>query len=283
MIHENDIFLDLIKHLHNSPFTILHSPLFMKNILLKIYSLYAVILFFCVTTILLLLYLIIAILPDRIRTLCVMNMNRVVIRIWGFLVGVRMETIGKENLPADMVCVIASNHVNMIDIPLMGQAIIHYFKPLGKKEIIYVPIVGQIFAMTTILVNRSNAESRAKSMEKMMNWLKRGCSIFVFPEGTRNKTGKPLKDFYDGAFRIAIQGQVPLVPVVQLHSKEMQPVNSWNLFPGKAVVEILKPISTEGMTEEDVPKLKEKVYKIIEDRLFEVDDYWKMQDRSLYK
>lgn len=253
----------------------------MKKIFLRLYSLYAVLLFFAVTTILLVLYLLIAILPDRKRTVLVMNMNRVVIRIWGFLVGVRMETVGKENLPADMVCVIASNHVNMLDIPLMGQAIIHYFKPLGKKEIIYVPIVGQIFAMTTILVNRSNPESRAKSMDKMMNWLKRGCSIFVFPEGTRNKTGKPLKDFYDGAFRIAIQGQVPLVPVVQLHSKEMQPVNSWDLYPGKIVVEILKPISTEGMTQDDVPKLKEKVYKIIEDRLYEEDSYWKTQVRNL--
>lgn len=247
----------------------------MKKILLKIYSIYALLLFFCVTIPLLLMYIAVSLFPDRQRTVTIMKMNRLVIRFWGFFVGIRMETVGVENLPSDLVCVIVSNHVNMLDIPLMGQAIIHYYKPLGKREIIYVPIVGQIFAMTTILVNRSNAESRAESIGKMLNWLKKGCSIFVFPEGTRNKTGLIMKDFYDGAFRIAIEGQVPIIPVVQLHSKEMQPIGTWELRPGKMVVKILPAIATTGMHLDDIETLKTKVYDTIAEVLYTEDSYWK--------
>ena len=82
-------------------------------------------------------------------------------------------------------------------------------RPLGKKELLNIPVFGWILRSVAVLVDRSNPESRRKSVERLNKIFKRGISVIIFPEGTTNKTDKPLTPFYDGAFRIAIENQGP--------------------------------------------------------------------------
>jgi 1-acyl-sn-glycerol-3-phosphate acyltransferase len=85
------------------------------------------------------------------------------------------------------------------------------FEFLGKKEAARMPFFGFIINRLCILVSRKSEFSRKASYQKMKEGLDRGYSIFLYPEGTRNRTNEPVKDFYDGAFRLAIEMQKPLV------------------------------------------------------------------------
>jgi 1-acyl-sn-glycerol-3-phosphate acyltransferase len=96
--------------------------------------------------------------------------------------------------------------------------------------------------------------------------VRKGISVFVFPEGTFNTTGRPLKEFYDGAFRIAIETQTPVKPVVFLDTVERLHYSSvFSLTPGKSRAVFLKEVSVEGLTVKDVQVLKQNVFKMMED------------------
>jgi 1-acyl-sn-glycerol-3-phosphate acyltransferase len=109
-----------------------------------------------------------------------------------------------------------------------------------------------------ITVNRGSKSDRALSIEKMKQSLSDGISVFICPEGTRNKTGKPLLDFRDGAFRLAIETQVPLaILVIKDSEKKLSPLK-WNeLAPGSIHAGWCGVIETEGMQMGDVERLKE--------------------------
>ena len=105
----------------------------------------------------------------------------------------------------------------------------------------------------------------------MVDRIKEGTSILIFAEGTRNRTPHPLKTFYAGGFRLAIETQVPILPIVLLDIYHQQPVDSFKVYPGIARMHLLPPISTEGMTEADVPMLQDKVHEMIWNYLIEND------------
>ena len=111
--------------------------------------------------------------------------------------------------------------------------------------------MGYIIRNLYISVNRKDKYARAKSMENMQKNIREGISVFIFPEGTRNKSSEPLLDFRDGAFRLAIESQVPIAALTLL--------NTGKLSPGVLHCVWSEPISTKGMTQDDIPALKEKV------------------------
>lgn len=105
----------------------------------------------------------------------------------------------------------------------------------------------------------------------MKQEMKRGVSIFLFPEGTRNKSVQPLLPFHDGAFRIAIDLQKPIVPLVMLNTGSLIPAK-WNLFkPGRVKCVFLDPIPTEGMTDENLVALKNRTFAMMEKVVVEND------------
>ncbi len=118
-----------------------------------------------------------------------------------------------------------------------------------------------IYRAAVVLVDRKNAETRSKSVRALKAALKHGISIFIFPEGTFNETPAPLKDFFDGAFRIAIETETPIKPLLlvdtldRLHYKSIL-----SLTPGKNRVIYLQEIPVSGMTMKDIPALKQQVY-----------------------
>ena len=94
-----------------------------------------------------------------------------------------------------------------------------------------------------------------------------GISILIFPEGTQNRSKEPLQPFYDGAFRIAIETQQPLLPLVVIGAGKLMPPKKFFIQPGRISIHVLDEIPTEGLTLADVTKLKEKAYQLMEECL----------------
>lgn len=185
------------------------------------------------------------------------------IRLWSFLFSFFNRIIykveGKEHFKKGQNYVIISNHTSFLDTPAIPQAIDAPFKALAKKELTKIPIFGIIIKTITEVVDRSNPRSRQKSKDRLNEVLKNENSILVFPEGTMNRTDKPLQGFYDGAFRIAIDAQAPILPVVIKGAAKLMKPSSFVMKPGKVYVKLLAPISTVGLTQKELPQLKAEV------------------------
>lgn len=185
---------------------------------------------------------------------------------WLFCMGMPVRRIG--NRPGREKYVYVANHISYLDTILIYAAIPYYFRTLAKKEMARIPVFGFVYKQIAILVDRSSTESRAKSMRLMWRAMKHECSITVFPEGTFNETGMPLKEFYDGAFRLAINTQTAILPMVFPDT-----VRRWHystalgLKPGRNRVVYLEPVPTTGMTMEDLPTLKATVHRQMEEAL----------------
>lgn len=196
-------------------------------------------------------------------------------KVWFFMIGMRIKLKGQQYRDQTGACLIVSNHGSNIDMMTAPHVCPTKLSPLAKEEVKKIPMLGYMFKAVSVFVNRKDAESRKRSIEEMKRKLNNGIFIFMFPEGTRNRTPLPLKDFYDGAFKIAIEVQKPIMPLVFLNLRKLAPLNSFFMQPGTIQGAFLEPISTEGLTENDVPMLKEKVYKMMYEYIETNDPYFK--------
>lgn len=133
------------------------------------------------------------------------------------------------------------------------------YKYLAKKELTRVPIFGLIVKKLCVLVDRGNAESRRKSIQYLQKTLKAGYSIFLYPEGTRNKTNDLLQPFQKGAFKLAIQTGTPIAVQTIVGIERISGKGELNLLPGMVEVIWSKPIETVGMELKEVGVLMEEV------------------------
>lgn len=161
--------------------------------------------------------------------------------------------------------IIVANHISYLDIPMLVKVFRKPLRPLGKIEMTKVPVFGFIYKYAIVTVDRSDAQHRALSLRLLRSVLNKGISIFVFPEGTFNETSAPLKDFYNGAFKLAIETQTPVKPVIFLDTYSRMHYSSvFSLNPGISRVVYLEEIPVEGMTMDDLPALKSKVHEKME-------------------
>ncbi len=193
-------------------------------------------------------------------------------RIWaGFLLfcyGIRLHIKNENVLERNTTYVFVANHRSMLDIPAYALACHHTFRFLAKAELMKIPVLGYIIRKLYISVDRKNKEARVKSMENMNRSIRDGISVFICPEGTRNKTNDPLLSFHDGAFRLAISAQVPLAVLTILHSgKLLSPNQPLEMRPGTIDCVWAPVIETKGLTEKDIPMLKQQVIDIMEKEL----------------
>jgi len=152
-----------------------------------------------------------------------------------------------------------SNHQSMADIPLISN-LEWEMKWVGKKELFDTPIIGWMMKLAgDIPVDRKNARSGARMLLKAMEYLKNGCPVMFFPEGTRTRDGRVGK-FSDGAFHLAIKAQVPVLPIAVEGSYQCLPKNTW-IFgePATVRLKVYPPVETSGMSSPDVEVLREKV------------------------
>ena len=163
-----------------------------------------------------------------------------------------------------------------MDIPSIFKAIRKQpVRVLGKEEIKKIPVFGYIYSQGAVMVDRGNTERRAKSVRILKSLLKHHISVFIFPEGTFNETGKPLKTFYDGAFRIAIETQTPIKPVLFLDNYTIMNYKSLlGLKHAKSRAVFLEEISPEGYTLKQISLYKKKVFDLMEDKLKSYHAAW---------
>jgi 1-acyl-sn-glycerol-3-phosphate acyltransferase len=172
--------------------------------------------------------------------------------------------------------IFVSNHISYIDAAILVKAYRQPFRPLGKVEMAKVPVFGFIYRNAIVTVDRSSAANRAKSVRSLISILKKGISVMVFPEGTFNETTAPIKDFYDGAFRVAIETQTPIKPVLFLDAyRRMNYKSLLSITPGISRLLYLEEIPVSSYTLADLEKLKQVVHEIMTRKMIEYDGGWR--------
>jgi len=173
------------------------------------------------------------------------------------------------------------NHISLLDAAILPTAFRQPVRPLGKVELTRIPVFGFVYRKAIVPVDRGSAENRALSIHILKSIIRKNISILLFPEGTFNDTTKPLKEFYNGAFRIAIETQTPLKPVLLLDSYErMHYQKIFSLNPGRCRIVYLDEIPVSGLTIPDTEQLKEKTYEIMEEKLMEYRGQKRMVSRE---
>jgi 1-acyl-sn-glycerol-3-phosphate acyltransferase len=159
---------------------------------------------------------------------------------------------------------LVANHTSMADIMLMLVISKNPFVFVGKKELVKIPIFGFFYKRTCILVDRKSSKSRFEVFQRAQKRLNQGLSICIFPEGgvPENETVL-LDEFKDGAFRLAIEHQIPIVPMTFPDNKKRFSFNFFSGSPGLMRAKVHAFVATEGMTLDDKKTLKDTVRQII--------------------
>ena len=163
--------------------------------------------------------------------------------------------------------VFCANHTSYIDIILSYCIIAPYFVFMGKQELEKVPLFNLFFKDMNILVNRKSMTASYQAFRRAAQELKSGHSVILFPEGTISRKAPILKDFKSGAFRLAIDEQVEIIPITFENNWKFLEDKAFlqgNMRPGLARIVVHEPISTIGLSDKDVEILKLKVKQIIE-------------------
>ena len=158
--------------------------------------------------------------------------------------------------------VMVSNHESFVDMLLISHLKIE-MKWLSKEAILKIPLVGWMMKMSgDVSLVRGDPSSGAAALKVCETWLDRKMSVMIFPEGTRSLDGE-IRAFKDGAFRLAITTGTPILPMAVHGTRSALRKHDWRMGDTNAEVRVLEPISTEGMTEEDIPVLRERVRDLI--------------------
>ncbi len=220
-------------------------------------------------------YLLLKLVPYTKQIHGVYIINRIAIFLWSVVVGMRYKIKGLENIDKEQTYVVVVNHVNAADMMATAYGQRVPAKPLVKRELTLIPGLGQLFSLMCLPVDRSSKEARHASKVRMLSELKQGISVLIFPEGTRNRTKNPLIPFFDGAFELAIDAQVPVLPVVLSNIRHINKVDTLLVQPGTMEITHLPPVNTKGMLPEQLEALKQTVYSKMESFLLENDSYFR--------
>ena len=167
------------------------------------------------------------------------------------LIGIRVE--GREHLDTKQTYILVSNHGSVLDFMINARAYPGVYKFLAKRELAKVPVFGLIVRKLCVLVDRSSAASRSSSIKFLKQTLTEGYSVFLYPEGTRNRSDDPLLPFHKGAFKIAIESGYPIAVQTIVGLKNIAPSKSdIELWPGKVRVVWSKPLEVSDMSKKDV-------------------------------
>lgn len=193
-------------------------------------------------------------------------------RIWSKFIligmGFRWKIEKNGNLKKGKSYMFIANHVSMIDIMLMLVTIKNNpFVFVGKKELTKIPLFGFFYKKTCIIVDRSDSKSRKQVYLSAKKKLDSGLSVCIFPEGLVPEEHVILAPFKDGAFRLAINHQISIVPLTFLDNKKRFSYTFFSGGPGLLRVIMHKKIKTEGLSAKDSIAIKEKAYENIRSAL----------------
>lgn len=172
-----------------------------------------------------------------------------------WLLNIDMKAINDSPV-GDGQAIYVGNHQDTLDVFIYPGMLPGNIAILGKSSLRFIPVFGLLFWLAgNIFINRTNKAKAWETMAAVARTVKkRGCAVYIFPEGTRSR-GKGLLPFKSGAFALAIEAGLPVVPMV--YSSTHKNIDLHRFHSGKVLARYLEPISTEGMGEEDVKRLAE--------------------------
>lgn len=192
-------------------------------------------------------------------------------RIWSKFILIGMGfgyKIKREETPSpEKSYMFVANHTSMADIMLMLVTVKNPFVFVGKQELAKIPLFGFFYKRTCILVDRSSAKSRQAVFLRAQRRLKQGVSICIFPEGGVPEEDVLLDSFKDGAFRLAINHQIPIVPITFYDNKRRFSYTFFSGSPGKMRTKVHTFITTEGLSTQDTKPLNETTRTLIYNEL----------------
>ena len=238
------------------------------NFLAAIWAIWVLLWFIATLLLILLPVAMLGLFPEPQRTRYFILISRIWMAVFLPAAGVVLRIYGKAKFRKNQPYVVVCNHSSFMDIPVSSPGIPGGNKTIAKVELSKIPLFGIVYKRGSILVDRKSESSRKKSYLDMKHALSIGLHVCLYPEGTRNKTDLPLTPFKDGAFRLAIETQTPLIPAVITGTRSMLPAGKLLYFkPGVIRMFFLDPIETTGLTMADLPALKEKVFQQMWEKL----------------
>ncbi|MGZ8510028.1 MAG: 1-acyl-sn-glycerol-3-phosphate acyltransferase [Chitinophagaceae bacterium] len=235
----------------------------MKEIFGRIWAVWGIISFAITFLIIFIPSMLTYLVPDPKGSALFIKIARLWMNVWLRLVGCPVKVKGKNNFAKGTAYIVTCNHNSLMDVPLSSPYIPGANKTIAKKSFARIPLFGWFYSKGSVLVDRNSDASRRKSFEDMKKVLKQGMHMCIYPEGTRNRTNEPLKKFYDGAFKLAVETKTPVIPTLIFNTKKALPANkAFYFLPHKLEMHFLEPVAAEGNT---VEQLKEKVFLIMKD------------------
>jgi 1-acyl-sn-glycerol-3-phosphate acyltransferase len=188
-------------------------------------------------------------------------------RLIAWTIGARIRVHGVGNIDSAHSYVYMANHSSLIDTPALFAYLPYQFKIMAKKQLFYVPFMGwHLWSSGNFPIDRSNGRRTATSLRRVIEGVKAGKSLAVFPEGTRTPDGR-LQTFKLGAFKLALRTGVPIVPITIRGTFQLLPKTTLVPRPGRVDVFIGAPIDTSRCTEEELPQLIERTRAAIQANL----------------
>jgi 1-acyl-sn-glycerol-3-phosphate acyltransferase len=165
-----------------------------------------------------------------------------------------------EHIQPGVSYVFLSTHQSYMDIPAMLGYLPAQLRIAAKKSLFRIPFMGwHLTRAGHIPIDRSSTQNAVASMQKAADYLRNGICAFVFPEGTRSRDGY-LHKFKKGGFKLAIQANVPIIPITIVGSRQVLPPDEIIFRPGPIDMYVDAPVSTDGLTDEDIEPLMQTVY-----------------------
>lgn len=224
---------------------------FFKNILCRIWAFWAFVVFGATLLIVLLPICFTYLIPEPSGIRGFAWISRQWMRVFLGLAGCPFKFYGKDNFKQNENYVVVCNHSSLLDVPLTTPFLPGGNKTIAKKSMSKIPLFGWVYTRGAVLVERGSTESRRKSFKDMRRVLNQGLNMLIYPEGTRNQTGQPLKSFYDGAFKLAVDSGKNIIPVCIFGTATALPSNKpFYLQPTFLKIYILPAISVNGKTVE---------------------------------
>ncbi len=228
------------------------------SIFARIWALWGLITFVITFLIILIPSLLTALFSDPKGIDYFIRISKLWMTIWLNMIGCPVSTKGEENFSKGKTYIVTCNHNALLDIPLSSPFIPGANQTIAKKDFLKVPLFGWYYNRGSVIVDRHSDASRRKSFELMKEALDKGMHMCIYPEGTRNKTDQPLKKFYDGAFKLAIDTNHAIIPAVIFNTKKaLSSQYFFYLLPKKLSIHFLPPIEPANLT---VEELKQKVF-----------------------
>ena len=235
-----------------------------KGILGRILAVWAALLFIVTMLPVALIMWILGLVKEPKRVELFIRLSKIWMSVYLFMIGCRLKLKGLSNFKKGQNYIIICNHNSLMDVVVTTPFIPGPNKTIAKAELAKVPVFGLLYKRGSVLVDRKDKNSRANSFKGMAEVLALGMHMCIYPEGTRNMTGNPLKEFHSGAFKLAVQTGKPILPAVIFNTRNALPADK-KFFLWPAVFEVHYLPQVNVSPGDNYEELKNNLFQLMSD------------------